>query len=66
MKKLVQYVAGTAAMLVAAEYLYGTPLYHWMVFVPIFLGTMYGVAVLQHLVHWRARASWRSKGDTVR
>jgi len=55
MKKLIQLAAGCAAMFGAAPYLYGTPLYHWMIFVPIFLGTMFLVALLQHYVHWRGR-----------
>ena len=52
---MVQFVVGVAAMCIAAPYLFGTPLYHWMVFVPIFVGAMYGTALLQHWGHWRTR-----------
>lgn len=34
-------------MLAAAPFLYGTPFNHWMVYLPLYLGTMYGVAVWQ-------------------
>lgn len=55
MKSFVQFAAGGVAMYVLAPYLFGTPLYHWAVFVPVFVGTMYGVAVLQHyLAHRRS------------
>lgn len=57
MKKAVQLAAGTAAIFGAAPYLYGTPLYHWMIFVPLFLGAMYAVALVQNFIHWRTRAS---------
>lgn len=36
-----------------AHYLHGTPLYHWMVFLPLFVGAMYAVALVQHRLHWR-------------
>ena len=54
MKKLVQLAAGGAVIFGIAPYTYGTPLHHWMVFVPLFVGTMYTVALVQHYVgHWR-------------
>lgn len=62
MKKAVQLAVGTAVIFGAAPYLYDTPFYHWMVFVPLFLGAMYATAVVQHLVHWRTRASGKSVG----
>lgn len=54
MKKFVQFVVGVAAMCFVAPFLFGTPFNHWMVFVPIFAGAMYGTALLQHYgSHWR-------------
>lgn len=48
MKKLAQVAVGAGIMFGAAPFLYGTPLNHWAVFVPLFVGSMYGVAVVQH------------------
>lgn len=47
MQKLVQVAAGAAVMFAVAPFLYGTPFNHWLVFLPIFMGTMYGVALWQ-------------------
>jgi hypothetical protein len=55
MKKLVQAAAGGAVMFLLAPHTFGTPLHHWMVYVPLFIGTMYGVALVQHRLHWRPR-----------
>ena len=54
MKKLVQAAAGAVVIFGLAPLTYGTPLHHWMVYVPLFIGTMYGVALVQH--HWAHRA----------
>lgn len=59
MKSFIQFVAGGAAMCLVAPFLFETPLYHWSVFVPIFGGTMYGVALLQH--YWDHRRSSRRR-----
>jgi hypothetical protein len=53
MKSLVQFVVGTAVMVVLAPSLFGTPLYHWIVFAVIFAGAMYGVALVQHWFYLR-------------
>lgn len=53
MKKLIQIVVGGVAMCAVAHLTWETPFHHWMVFTPIFIGTMYGVAVLQAYAHWR-------------
>ena len=67
MKKAVQLAAGSAVIFGAAPYLHGTPLYHWMIFVPLFAGTMYAVAVVQHWLHWRtARRSVSKFGVKAR
>jgi hypothetical protein len=59
MKKLVQIAVGAGVMFGAAPFLYETPLNHGAVFVPLFLVTMYGVAVVQH--YWPRISSrrWR-------
>ncbi len=53
MKKLVQIAVGAGVMFGAAPFLYETPLYNGMVFVPIFVGAMYATALVQHWFHWR-------------
>lgn len=53
MKSLVQLAAGTTAMVWLAPHLFGTPLYHWMIFAPVFIGSMYAVALAQHWFHLR-------------
>jgi hypothetical protein len=53
MKKLVQIAVGAGVMFGAAPFLYGTPLNHWMVFAPLFLGGMYATALVQHWLHLR-------------
>lgn len=53
MKSLVQFVIGTGAMVAVAPHLFGTPLYHWIVFAVIFTGAMYGVALAQHWFYLR-------------
>lgn len=53
MKSLVQFVIGTGAMVLPAPYLFGTPLYHWIVFAVIFTGAMYCVALVQHWFYLR-------------
>lgn len=53
MKSFIQFVAGGAAMCLLAPFVFETPFNHWAVFVPVFLGTMYGVAVLQHFLAHR-------------
>lgn len=40
-------------MVLIAPPLYGTPLYHWMIFAPVFIGSMYAVALVQHWFHFR-------------
>lgn len=55
MKKLVQLSAGSAVIFGIAPLTHGTPLHHWLVFVPLFVGTMYAVAVVQH--YWPPRWS---------
>lgn len=55
MKSFIQFAAGTGTMGLIAPCLFGTPFYHWTVFVLIFVGTMYGVAVMQH--YWAHRRS---------
>lgn len=57
MKSFIQFVAGGAAMCLLAPFVFETPFNHWVVFVPVFAGTMYGVAVLQH--YWDHRRSSR-------
>lgn len=53
MKSLVQFVVGCAAMILLAPPLFGTPLYSWLVFAPVFVGAMYAVALVQHWFHLR-------------
>lgn len=53
MKTFIQLAVGTAAMVLAAPCLYGTPFNHWMVFLPIFVGAMYATAHVQHWLHFR-------------
>lgn len=55
MKKLVQVAVGAAVMFGVAPFLYETPLYSGMVFVPLFLGAMYATALVQHYLAHRAR-----------
>ena len=55
MKKTVQLAVGTIAIFWLAPHTFGTPIHHWMVFVPLFIGSMYGVAVVQH--YWAHRAN---------
>ena len=54
MQRFVQFVAGVGAMFLAAAFLHETPLNHGGVYVPIFIGTMYAVALVQHRLHWRS------------
>lgn len=61
MQKFVQFAAGCAVMFGAAPFLHGTPLDHWMVYLPLFAGTMYGVAVLQ----FHRRFSGKRGADTA-
>lgn len=53
MKSLVQFAAGTGAMLLLAPRLFGTALYHWIIFAAVFTGAMYAVALMQHWFHFR-------------
>lgn len=53
MKSLVQFAAGTGAMVLLAPHLFGTPLYHWIIFAAAFTGAMYAVALVQHWFHFR-------------
>lgn len=53
MKSLVQFAAGTGAMVLLAPHLFGTALYHWIIFAPVFTGAMYAVAMVQHWLHFR-------------
>ncbi len=53
MRKFIQLLAAFSVTLWVAPYLFATPFYHWMVFVPIFAGSMYAVALVQHWYHWR-------------
>jgi hypothetical protein len=48
MKKLVQIAVGAGVILGLAPFTYGTPLHTGMIYVPLFLGAMYGTAVVQH------------------
>lgn len=57
MKSFIQFAAGVAAMCLLAPLVFETPFNHWAVFVPVFVGTMYGVAVAQHF--WAHRRSSR-------
>lgn len=59
MKKLVQVAVGAAVIFGIAPFTDGTPLHHGLVFVSLFIGTMYGVAVVQH--YWPLRWSVRRK-----
>lgn len=53
MQKALQFAVGCAAMFLAAPFLHETPFNHWMVFLPLFMGSMYATAVLQALFHFR-------------
>lgn len=53
MKSLAQMAVGIAAMVLLAPHVFGTPFNHWMVFAPVFIGSMYAVALVQHWFHWR-------------
>jgi hypothetical protein len=62
MKKLMQLAIGTAAMVLAAPYLYETPLNNWGVFLALFVGGMYATALVQHWLHWRMSSRAGSDG----
>lgn len=53
MQHLIQFVVGGAVMLLVAPLLYGTPFNHVLVFMPLFVVSMYATAVVQAYVHWR-------------
>lgn len=53
MQKALQIAGGTAAMVLAAPFLFGTPLYEWPIFMGLFVGGMYAVARLQFFLHYR-------------
>lgn len=54
MQKALQLAAGAVAMFLLAPVIYGTPLYHWTVLVPVFVLGMWLTAQVQHWFHWRA------------
>jgi hypothetical protein len=43
---------GTAAMVLPAPYLFGTPFYQWPIFVGLFIGGMYAVAFVPAYFHY--------------
>lgn len=53
MKSIIQVAVAFALTSWLGHYLHGTPLYHWGVFLPLFVGVMYAVALVQHFLHWR-------------
>lgn len=59
MAKFMQLAVGFGAACFVGELVHGTPLYHYGVIVPVFVGAMYATALLQARLHWR-RSSWGS------
>jgi hypothetical protein len=53
MKSFVQFVVGGVVMCAVAPLVHGTPFEHWMFFLPLFIGSMYATALVQHHIHWR-------------
>lgn len=54
MKSIIQVLVAFLLTGWIGHYLHGTPLYHWVVFLPLFVGAMYATAVAQHYwAHWR-------------
>lgn len=53
MKSLVQLAAGALFTRWIGGYVFGTPLYHWVILLPPFVGAMYVTALVQHWIHCR-------------
>lgn len=53
MKSIIQIAAAFLLTGWLGHYLHGTPLYHWGVFLPLFVVVMYATALVQHFLHWR-------------
>jgi protein-S-isoprenylcysteine O-methyltransferase Ste14 len=63
MKAVAQWLVAAGVCVALAPFFYETPLNHWMVWVAIVGGTMYGVAMLQH--YWQFRPHRRSSSRRI-